>query len=209
MRLFLCLIASFFFANITQSQVELGIKAGLNSIDLVSNSIEVNDGINNLSIAFNDSQYGHHFGLYTRIKAFGIYLEPGAIFNSNKVSYTIEEYSEKGVISSIKNETYRNLDIPMMVGIKAGFFRLFGGPVAHLHLNSSSELLQLKGYKQKFKDATYGYQAGFGFDIRKIRIELAYEGNLSNFGSHITIDGQPYTFSESASRIIGSIGYAF
>ncbi len=196
-------------ASFLSAQFEFGIKAGLSSIDLITNSISVNDGEKNYDIAYADSQYGHHFGLYTRLKVVGIYLEPAAIFNSNSINYHLSEYTEDGVIKTLKNETYNQLDIPIMLGIKAGIIRIFGGPVAHLHINSSSELVDLKGYSQRFKDATYGFQAGFGLDLWKIRLDISYEGNFSKFGDHINIGGHDYSFDESASRLIGTVGYAF
>lgn len=192
-----------------QGQVEFGVRAGLNSIDLVTNAIKIQGDNSNYELAFNGSQYGHHFGLYSRIKVIGIYVEPAVIFNSNSVSYNLDEYSEGGAVSLIRNETYNNLDIPLMVGLKAGAVRIFGGPVAHIHISSTSDLFAIKSYSQKFKDASYGYQAGFGLDIWKIRVDLAYEGNLSRFGDHITFDDQSYSFSDSASRVLLSLGYAF
>ena len=197
------------FTLIAQAQIEFGIKAGLNSIDLVSNAIQFENGGTNFDLKFQESKYGHHFGLYTRMKAFNIYVEPAVIFNSNTVTYSLDEYSEQGVINSLKNETYNAVDIPLLLGIKAGILRIFGGPVGHLHINSSSDLWDIRGYKQQFKDATYGYQAGFGLDLWKIRLEVSYEGNFNRFGDHIVINDTPYSFGDSASRIIGTVGYAF
>lgn len=197
------------FTKISNAQIEFGIKGGLNSIDLVSDGIKVNNDGKIIDIDFNNSEYGHHLGLYTRIKLLGIYIEPSAIFNSNKVNYSITDYSEDGPVTEIFSEKYYKLDFPLMVGIKAGLLRLYGGPVAHLHLASTSELFNIKDYNQKFKDASYGYQAGFGFDIWKLRLDLSYEGNLSAFGDHISIGGNQYSFGQSASRVIGSVGYKF
>ena len=208
MRIILILCLAL-FTNLLNAQFEFGIKGGLNSIDLITDGIQINNGSQVIDIDFKNSDYGHHLGLYTRAKFLGIYVEPAAIFNSNKVSYSITDYSENGPLNEIVSEKYFKLDIPVMVGIKAGFFRLFGGPVAHLHIASTSDLIKIKNYNQKFKDATYGYQAGFGFDIWKLRFEMAYEGNLSSFGDHINIDGHNYSFGQSASRVIGSVGYKF
>lgn len=203
------ILAIALFTNFIHAQIEFGLKAGLNSIDLISNGIKINNNGQVLDIDFKNSEYGHHIGLYTRAKFLGIYVEPAFIFNSNKVNYTITDYSEDGPVSEIFSEKYYNLDIPLMVGIKAGILRLYGGPVAHIHVASSSDLFEIKDYDQKFKDATYGYQAGFGFDIWKLRLELAYEGNLSSFGNHISIAGNEYSFGQSASRVIGTVGYKF
>lgn len=190
-------------------QIEFGVKAGLNSIDLVSNSIQIDDGFSLKEIRFRESKYGHHFGIYSRIKILGLYVEPAAIFNSNTVTYSLDDYSEAQTVSTLKNETYNSLDIPLMFGIKAGIVRIFGGPVAHVHISSKSDLFDWSDYRHKFKTASYGYQAGFGFDVWKIRLDLSYEGNFGNFGDHINVGGNDYAFDNSAARVIGTIGIKF
>ena len=120
-----------------------------------------------------------------------------------------EEIFDTGIISSIRSESYNNLDIPLMVGIKVGPFRLQGGPVAHIFLNSSSDLTAISGYSQKFKDASYGIQGGIGLDIHKVRLDFNYETNISLFGDHINIDGQPYDFDQRPGRLVASIGVKF
>ena len=201
--------ALLFSTYCASSQIEFGIKAGLNSIDLVSNSIKINNGIDFKEIRFRESKYGHHFGVYTRLNILGIYIEPGAIFNSNSVTYSLDDYSSDQPVSTLVNESYSNLDIPLMVGLKAGIVRLYGGPVAHVHINSKSDLFDWDSYAHKFKSSSYGYQAGIGLDLWKLRFDLAYEGNLGKFGNHINVDGESYAFDNSASRIIATIGMKF
>ena len=200
------LLLSFFS---TKAQIEFGIKGGFNSIDLVSDGIKINDGIKNLQINFKDASYGHHFGIYTRLSFLGIFIEPSVLFNSNKVSYTLVDYNENGLENTLLNETYNDIDIPVMVGLKAGAVRFFAGPVGHLHINNTSELTDINGYKEKFKNLKYGYQAGFGIDVWKLRFDISYENNLDKFGDHITIDGNDYAFSDSSARILGTVGFKF
>lgn len=210
MRKSIVIITLLLVTNISYSQVEIGIKGGLNSLDLITNSISF-DGPNGdaFELAYKDSQYGHHIGLYARIKILGFFLEPGAMFNSNSINYELSHYTEGSIIKVVKNERYQTLDVPLMAGIKAGVIRLYAGPVAHLHLNSRSELIDINGYSQRFQDASYGYQAGFGLNVFNLRFDVAYEGNLSKFGDHIRINDIPYEFSESASRLLASVSYAF
>jgi len=192
------------------SQVQFGFKAGLSSLDLVSNAIQIDQGSTNLKLSFENSTYGHHFGFYTRLSFLGIYLEPNFQFHSNVVQYRLKDYSRiDEAVSTIFTESYQNFDIPVLLGIKAGPLRFFAGPVAHLHISSTGDLVDFPGYNQRFKSATYGYLAGLGLDLWRLRLELAYEGNLSRFGSHFVINDQPYQFSEAASRIIASIGFRF
>ncbi|MCB0647043.1 MAG: outer membrane beta-barrel protein [Saprospiraceae bacterium] len=201
------LLASWSF--IAFSQIEFGVKAGLSSMDLVSDGIQFQQGDRLFDLKFNSSNYGHHFGVYSRFRILMVYVEPALMLNSNKVTYALDEYSGTQAISRFVNETYNNLDIPVMLGLKAGIIRLYAGPVAHLHISSKSDLVDIDGYEQKFKSATYGYQAGFGFDIWKLRFDVAYEGNLNKFGDHISIAGQDFAFNDSAARILGTVSYKF
>jgi hypothetical protein len=197
-------------STLSYSQFEIGIKAGLSSLDLSPESILINNGDNTSEISIAQANYGFHFGLYTRVCIANIFIEPSFLFNSNSVDYNLDEQIfDTGIISSIKSETYNNLDIPLMVGMKVGFFRIQGGPVAHIFINSASELTEIDGYSQKFKDATYGFQGGVGLDILKIRIDLNYETNLSRFGGDIDINGNPYQFDQRPSRLVASLGIKF
>ena len=195
-------------STLSYSQFEMGLKAGLSTTELDPETIILKDG--NTSISVLEANYGFHLGLYTRLSIANIYVEPAFLFNSNRVDYNIEEQIfDSGIFSSIKSETYNNLDIPFMVGMKMGFLRIQGGPVAHIFLNSSSELTDISGYSQKFKDATYGFQGGVGLDIWKIRLDLNYETNLSRFGGDIEINGVPYQFDQRPARIVASVGLRF
>jgi hypothetical protein len=187
-------------------QVEFGVKAGISSYNLAETNIIVPD--QNLSISIHEAEYGHHLGVYSRLKISALYMEPALLFNSNKVSYLLEDYGESPW-QTIKNETYNTLDIPVLLGLKLGPVRLQGGAVSHLFINSLSDFIDIKDYDQKFKKATYGFQAGLGLDIWKLRFDLNYEGNLTRWGDHIEIGGYPYSFSERHQRIVASVGYKF
>jgi len=200
------------FAIVAQTcvaQIEFGLKTGLNTTDIESRAIIFNDSDTNLEIEFTEAQYGIHLGLYTRIKIAGIFIEPAALLNSSSVTYKLTELDQDDLISSFKSEQFTNLDIPFMIGMKFSFLRLQLGPVAHINLSSTSELLDVNGYKQKFKTATYGYQFGAGLDIWKLRFDVAFEGNLSKFGDHITIKDTDLSFDESATRLLFTLGYKF
>ncbi len=198
-----------FLSSTAFAQIELGMSMGINSTDLATNPIshQGSEGIINLNLQ--NVEYGYQFGLYSRIKVFGIYVKPSALLNSSQVNYNIEEIIGDEIISSVKSESFTKLDIPVEIGFKLAFLRLSAGPVAHIVLNSTSELFQIKGYSQRFTDATYGLWLGAGVDIWKFRLDINYETNLSRFGDHITIDGQELSFSNNANRLLLTLGYAF
>jgi hypothetical protein len=191
------------------SQIEFGVKAGLSSFDLAARGIDFNQGKAYYKLQFRNADYGHHLGVYTRATLLGVFIEPSLIFNSNRINYTLDEYSERGIFDKVLSERYFNLSLPVVAGIKLGLFRLYGGPVANIHITKSSDLWDIQGYSDKIKTATYGYQAGIGINVWKLRFDLGYEGNLSNFGDHITIDGVRYNFDEKASRVLMTMSYRF
>ncbi len=193
--------------NSINSQVEIGVKLGLNSTDLAAQGISVfNNDQTPFNIFLQEANYGIHFGLYSRVKLLGIFVEPSLLLNSTGVTYRIDEFDEGGVVSVFKNERFNSLDIPLMLGMKVFLFKIFAGPVAHIHLNSTSDVFDINGYEQRFQNATYGWQAGIGLDIMKFRFSLNYEGNFTAFGDHISFNGNNYSFSNSPSRVIASFG---
>jgi len=205
--LFVCLTMA---TMTTSAQFEIGVRAGLSSTDIDPNSIVLQNGDNDVQVSVIEANYGFHFGLYSRISFLGIFVEPNFLFNSSSVDYQLrEEIFDTGVINSIRSESYNNLDIPILVGCKLGFFRVQAGPVAHIFLNSTSELTDIPGLNQKFKDATFGGQIGFGLDIMKVRLDLNYEVNLSKFGSHLNVGGSTFDFDDRPSRLIASLGVRF
>ena len=209
MRQFILIIFIFGVLQVGQSQIEFGIKAGLSSYDLAKDGILISDGNQNIEWNVNNAGYGHHFGIYTRLSALGIFLEPSLLFNSNTVSYDITTYGESGVFKTIKNEKYNHMDIPVIAGFKIGVLRFQGGVVGHLFINSISDVVDINGYQQRFKNATYGWQAGTGLDLWKLRLDLMFEGNFDKFGDHITVGGHDYAFANTPSRLMLTLGYKF
>lgn len=191
------------------SQIEFGIKAGLSSYDLAKDGLIIKNGTQNLEWNIKNAGYGHHFGIYTRLTVLGVFLEPALLFNSNTVNFDIKRYGETGVFNTIRSEKYNHMDIPVIAGIKLGVLRFQGGVVGHLFINSVSDVVDIKGYEQRFKSATYGWQAGTGLDIWKLRLDLMFEGNFDNFGDHITIGGNNYAFASTPSRLMLTMGYKF
>ena len=205
--LFVFLLSGCF--QMSYAQIEFGVKAGLSSFDLASRGIDFTKGRDIFRLQFQNASYGHHVGAYVRGTLLGVFIEPSLIFNSNKINYRLEEYSERGIFEKVLSERYFNMTLPVVAGIKLGLFRFYGGPVANIHIAKTSDLWDIGGYTDKIKTATYGYQAGMGINVWKLRLDLGYEGNLSNFGDHITIDGNRYQFHDKASRVMLTMGYKF
>lgn len=208
-RVFLCIVCFIGLLTSAFSQIEFGIKAGISSYDLANKSLIVNDDNESFQWKILDAGYGHHFGVYTRLTILGLYVEPAMLFNSSTVNYDLKTYSEKGVFNVIRQDTYHGLDMPVIAGFKVGLLRFQGGIVGHLFVTGVGDALNIKGYSQKFKAGTFGWQAGTGIDVWRLRLDLMFEGNLSNYGDHIKINGQNYAFADTPSRLMLTAGFKF
>jgi len=190
------------------SQIEFGLKTGVHSYDLDNVGV-LNFDNNDIDFSLTplEAEYGFQFGLYSRVNFLGLYIEPAAIFNSSKFSYTL---TTSDTLEDVKNETFLNLDIPVLVGVRLlKILRLQAGPVGHVTLNSTSDLFDIDDYDETFGGLDLGYQAGVGVDLWKLRFDVLYESNLKKFGDHITIAGEEFSFSDSAARLVFNLGYKF
>ncbi len=205
----LTIVCSFGLISMVSSQVEIGVKAGISSYDLANKGLLVKDENQSFQWKILDAGYGHHFGLYSRLTLLGLYVEPALLFNSTTVNYNLKTYSENGILDIVKKDTYHGLDMPVIAGFKVGALRFQGGIVGHFFVNNIGDVVNIKGYSQKFKTGTFGWQAGTGIDLWRLRLDLMFEGNLSQFGDHIRINGQNYAFSNTPSRLMLTAGFKF
>lgn len=197
-------------ATTNAQSFKYGIRGGISTPDIKPgdvDSLRFKRGLDSFKLKVSDANYGFHFGVWGRLKIAGFYIQPEVLFNSSKVEYKLSKINS--TVDSIKNETFRNLDIPIMVGTKLGSFRINAGPVAHVRLGGTSDLTTTSGFTESFKNSTWGYQAGIGFDAGRVGIDLRYEGNFTNFGNHIVIGGKPFEFSKAPTRFIASAAIAF
>lgn len=201
--LFTLLLVLSGFAVSLKAQVEFGAKIGFHSFDLSNPKDIILPGEG--SISFRDAKMGFQGGFYTRFGLGRIFLEPRLMLNSTMVEYSFNG-ENGGIIDNIKDETFTNLDIPVLMGFDFLFVTAVVGPVAHLNLNSSSELFDIAGYDERFKTATYGFRAGFCLGLGNIDLGIEYEGNFSDFGDHINIGGQAFSFDDRPSRILFNLG---
>lgn len=200
----LLLIGLTLTSNNLLAQLRFGIKGGISTYDLgVNDAIKVVQSGNEFLLDVQDAKYGYHLGLVLQAKIGSFLLQPEVVFNSNGVDYSFGQTNVGG--ADIFTEKYQNLDIPLMLGLKAGPMRLMAGPVGHYFLKSTSELFEFENYQQKFDALTYGWQAGIGVDLLNIMIDVRYEGNFTKFGNHIVFSDTTYSFTNAPTRLVASL----
>ncbi len=195
-------------AGTAQAQVfQIGARAGINRADVTAEEIlDMGDDLEQ-KLTSGTQDYGYHLGLYTRFKLLGLYIQPEALFTKLNTEVTIDEY-ENGVPTGNTEDariSYTRLDFPILAGLKLGPVRVNAGPVASRVITNETE-----GISITLQDGTYwGYQAGIGFDIWKILIDLKYEDAFNSQTNQVTFAGQQFDVDSRASQLILSLGYRF
>lgn len=149
---------------------QLGLKAGTNLSKLSTD--------NTFS---SDNRAGYYAGLWARIGAAGIHLQP-ELYLSGK-NTTLKESG--GAENKVK---FTSLDVPILVGTKIGAagvgLRLNTGPVVSFILDDEQSFGDAAGsaFKGNFKGQNFAWQFGAGLDIGNLGVDLRYETGLSKIG---------------------------
>ncbi len=211
MKNLLFLFAMTLLVGSLQAQFSFGIKGGLNTINIAPEELSIlnAEDAKAFGIAVKEADYGMHFGLFTQQRFGKFIIRPEFIFSSNKLNYKVTDFSTSDIVQTVKSETYQNLDIPVLFGIKTRALRIMAGPVGHVFIHSKSELTDLKGYKEKFEKMTYGYQLGLGLDAGRLSLDGRFEGSFNKASDHFTFFGNDYAYSSNPSRFMVSLGFRF
>ncbi len=200
-----------FCSTFAIAQTQFGLKIGLNSEQIAIEDLIITNaaGKDALNLKIKNANYGFHFGALMQARVGRIYIAPEVLFNSNKVNYTLKGIGIAAA-DSLRSETYRNLDIPILVGMKFGPAIAKAGVVSHLHLEGKSDLTTVNGFNAAYTKATWGYQVGLSIPLGDhLQFDVRYEGNLAQFGNHLNFNGKQYMFDQRAKRVQFSAAYRF
>lgn len=204
------------FFMVSQAQIKFGIKAGLTSTSI--NADEVYNDVNNadiqsLKVKGKNANVGFQGGIFSRITIMNFYVQPELLFTSTSGEVEVTTvYENQDPVSVVKDQKFRQIDFPIMVGYKLGPIRLQAGPVGTIMLSSDPALsmVETMDVEEEFNGATWGYQVGAGLDLfKKVTIDVKYEGNLSNLGNGVKIGGETRDFDSRNSQFVATVGIFF
>ncbi|MDA3952594.1 MAG: porin family protein [Bacteroidales bacterium] len=200
------------FTMVSNAQIKFGLKAGITSTSItVDDLIVVDDtGLNNLLVKGANSKVGIQGGVMARITILKLYVQPELLFTSTGGEVEVTEYTTGDPITTIEDQQFNKIDIPIMLGYKIGPLRLQAGPIASIVVSNKSILEDYSNYEEEFNGATWGYQVGLGLDVgKKLTIDVKYEGSLSKLADGVNIGGQSFDFDSRSSQTVVSLGYFF
>lgn len=158
-----------------------GLKAGVNYSELTFNSLSVANG-NAFDLSTSDGRaWGLAAGGFFRVGR-TIFLQPEIMLSQKGGRYMIG--GTGGTVNSERVDIkFTNIDLPVLVGVRlARVFRINAGPVLTFRTSDNGNLGetfdQYASDRDYFRKGLIGYQAGIGFDLGKLVLDLRYEGNV-------------------------------
>ena len=196
--------------------IKFGIKAGAESNTAPEYKYDITVvGGNKIITPENDASWGFHGGIFTRINIFFLYLQPEVVFASTSYDYAVVNLSpiSSSIYTSFPtiSQKFNRLSVPLLVGMKFGSFRINAGPVANMQIGSPKALIDDPNFKDMYKRAVWGFQAGIGVDIlKKLTLDARYAGSLGEkYGDAVKIGSQNFKLDYGQKSFLLSIGLMF
>ncbi|MEI7585795.1 porin family protein [Runella sp.] len=173
-------------AQFNRKLIFVGIKGGANFSKLQTEGLTISKPGASVQDFFKNNsanRTGYMVGAFARIGR-KLFIQPEVLLSSKGGTFEIfKNGSTTPVNVDVK---FSQIDIPVLIGFKLGPLRVNAGPMASLNVTQGGKLGDaLKEYttqniNKTIQQATFGYQAGVGLDIRSFNIDLRYESGLSN-----------------------------
>lgn len=207
-----CIVCFVFLSHITEAQFKFGMRAGISSSNLKMDDVILEEnGDEKYKIMAGETEVGFHGGFIARVQVLSFYVQPELL-----LSNTGGKVKVKDLVSGetkIKEQNFNRVDIPIIAGYRFGGdnlgLRFQVGPVANIIIDSKSDLIDAADYSQKFKSATWGYQAGVGIDLWNIGFDIKYESNLSDLGESISFANREFKTDTRNSQWLFSLALFF
>ncbi|HEV7349536.1 MAG TPA: porin family protein [Telluribacter sp.] len=172
-------------ASMAQRSFKLGLKGGANLSTLRGQDV-FNTSDPSIRIGDNQTRLtGFVGGMYARFGS-SLFIQPEFLFSQKGGTFNIY----RDGITNDQNQVdvrFTNIDVPVLLGIRIGqVLRLNAGPIASLQVAQNQGLrdalndIGARSARENLNRAALGYQAGVGFDIGNLSLDLRYEGGLSN-----------------------------
>ncbi len=205
MKKFIVIVLALVLATPLFSQVKFGLKAGASTDFTFTNQTFQGTDFEVILQKAKDAEWGFQGGVFMRASFAGLYIQPELILATATNSVTYEDV-EAGGAPVVYNQKFNKLNIPVLLGVKVGPLRINAGPAASVMISDPKEIIEGATYKR----ATFGYQAGLGFDLlKRLTFDLRYEGNLNQFGDEIEIRGQNFKLDDRTGALLVQVGLIF
>jgi len=177
----------------------IGLKGGVNLSSVKVASISTNL----------ENKTGYQFGAFARIGR-TVFIQPELYFTAKEVN--VDLLNTLTTKENVVGFSQKSLDVPVLVGLKLGPFRVLAGPVASYAISASTNPdVAVKSYftgtsQEIINRSNFSYQAGVGFDILNLSLDLRYEGALTELNKTVAVPGG-FNYSQKPSYFQATLGF--
>ncbi|TYP98865.1 outer membrane protein with beta-barrel domain [Tenacibaculum adriaticum] len=195
----LCLVIG--ASQLSQAQIDFGIKAGLNY-----NSDSFKDVSDDIINGKAESKTGYHAGIWLRAKLpiIGWYVRPELVYTALKSEITLND----GVNTKASYD-FQKIDIPVLLGKKfLGVAYVHAGPSFQYIIDGDLDFEEVA--KTNADGFTVGIQLGAGVELGKIGLDIRWERGFSDTESEIVSNASDkLKFDTRVNQIIVGLSYKF
>src|SRR6056297_2938948 len=127
-KFYLVLLLTAFAVPSVFGQLQFGIKGGIVSASSTLDKKLTQEQLagagvdyDELKMKAQDAKVGFQAGLFGRLSLAALYVQPELMFTSTSSKIQVKELTEgEDPVSQVKNQEFKRLDIPIMVGWKFG-----------------------------------------------------------------------------------------
>jgi len=194
-----------------EAQVQTGIRLGGSVSVAKPRAAVVNDarGLPLYRIEASHIGVALNGGLFLQLRFGPFALQPEVYYQWSTANYSLDSLGVSNGGRVELQETYRGLEVPVLLWLKSGFLRVGGGPVLMLALNNEEAFGSYEGIDESYETTQWGIQAGLGFDFWKLHLGARYATPLRSFGSHLSANGRALDFGTRDHRIMAVLSFSF
>ncbi|MHA8089584.1 porin family protein [Aquirufa antheringensis] len=177
----------------------IGIKGGVNLSSVKVASLSANL----------ENKTGYQLGAFARIGR-TVFFQPEVYFAAKEVNVDLlNTLTNK---ENVVGFSQKSLDVPLLLGVKLGPLRVMAGPVATYAISASTNPdAAVKSYfsgttQEIINRSSFSYQAGVGFDILNLSLDLRYEGAMSELNNTVAVPNG-FNYSQKPSYYQATIGF--
>ena len=191
-KVILIFCLAFGYTQVSNAQVDFGLKAGVNYNNAGEDSFKNSTGD---IVDGATAKTGFHAGLWFRgnITDQGLYIRPEIVYTQVKTEFEQQTGSD--------DYSFKKLDVPVLLGHKfLGFANVFIGPSFQYILDDEINYRNITS--DDFDKFSLGLQMGAGVEFGNIGIDVRWERGLSNNEAKFANNISNFTVDNRTNQII-------
>ena len=200
MKKLLFIISGLLIGHLGYSQVEVGLKGGINYNS--NGDLNITGGLAGISEHFeSERKAGYHGGFFVQIPMSQLYLRPEVVYSKTKSEYQIGE-------GETAEYNLAKVDGNILLGLEVlGPLHIFAGPSIQHIFKSELDDTEL----DPEHDFNVGLDFGLGLNLGRfgadVRFERGLTENEASFFDDVPIDGFGYVVDTRPKQVILSFNY--